>query len=272
MAEQFCKNKVSCRAVFCDYDAIAFGALKAFREKGINVPKDLELLSIDITSIELASYASPPLSVIKMPNGAMGAAAIDLLKKEQPGRKGFAVGTASMLGQLRDAGLDVSGEEWEDAEYLLIGFDRELTYRKIEDTCRLLAARPDIPYYATNPDWVCPTEFGAVPDCGSICEMIARATGCRPRVIGKPEKAMIELAMQRYGVSPEETVVVGDRVYTDIASGVNAGVDSIFVLSGEGVREDIKRFGYEPTWIFPSVSEAADAVAEAVRINKKTTV
>ena len=91
-------------------------------------------------------------------------------------------------------------------------------------------------------------------------------------MIGKPEKAMIELAMQRYGVSPEETVVVGDRVYTDIASGVNAGVDSIFVLSGEGVREDIKRFGYEPTWIFPSVSEAADAVAEAVRINKKTTV
>ena len=199
-------------------------------------------------------------------------AAVDLLKREQPGRKGFAVGTASMLGQLRDAGLDVSGEEWEDAEYLLIGFDRELTYRKLEDTCRLLAARPDIPYYATNPDWVCPTEFGAVPDCGSICEMIARATGCRPRVIGKPEKAMIELAMQRYGVSPEETVVVGDRVYTDIASGVNAGVDSIFVLSGEGVREDIKRFGYEPTWIFPSVSEAADAVAEAVRINKKTTV
>ena len=82
MAEQFCKNKVSCRAVFCDYDAIAFGALKAFREKGINVPKDLELLSIDITSIELASYASPPLSVIKMPNGAMGAAAIDLLKEK----------------------------------------------------------------------------------------------------------------------------------------------------------------------------------------------
>ena len=70
MAERFCDNKGSCQAVFCDYDAIAFGALKAFRERGIRVPEDLELLSIDITSLELASHASPALSVIKMPNEA----------------------------------------------------------------------------------------------------------------------------------------------------------------------------------------------------------
>ena len=188
-------------------------------------------------------------------------AAIDLLLREQPGKKGFVVGTTSLIGQMRDEGLSVSGEEWEDADYLLIGFDRELTYRKLEDSCRLLAARPDIPYYATNPDWVCPTEFGSVPDCGSICEMIRRAAGCSPKVIGKPEKTMIELAMRRYGVTAEETVIIGDRIYTDIASGVNAGIDSIFVLSGEGVPEDIERFGFSPTWIFPSVAEAADAIA-----------
>lgn len=188
-------------------------------------------------------------------------AAIDLLRKEQPGKKGFAVGTASMLEQLSDAGLAVSGEDWETADYLLVGFDRELTYRKLEDVCRLLAARPDIPYYATNPDWVCPTEFGSVPDCGSICEMIFRATGCRPKVIGKPEKYMAELAMRRFGAAPEETVVVGDRIYTDIAGGANTGTDSIFVLSGEGVPEDIERYGVKPTWIFASVAEAADAIA-----------
>ncbi|MBP5168524.1 MAG: LacI family DNA-binding transcriptional regulator [Oscillospiraceae bacterium] len=82
MAERFCDNKGSCQAVFCDYDAIAFGALKAFRERGIRVPEDLELLSIDITSLELASHASPALSVIKMPNEAMGFMAIDLLKEK----------------------------------------------------------------------------------------------------------------------------------------------------------------------------------------------
>lgn len=188
-------------------------------------------------------------------------AAIDLLKREQPGRKGFVVGTASLLGQMKAEGLAVSGEEWGNADYLLIGFDTELTFRKLEDTCRLLSARPDIPYYATNPDWVCPTEFGSVPDCGSICEMIRRATGCSPKVIGKPEKTMIELAMRHYGVTAEDTVIIGDRVYTDIASGVNAGIDSIFVLSGEGVPEDIERFGFTPTWIFTSVAEAADAIA-----------
>ena len=187
-------------------------------------------------------------------------AAVDLLKKEQPGKQGFVVGTASLMDQLEDAGLKVSGEDWQNADYLLIGFDRELTFRKLEDTCRLLAAKPDIPYYATNPDWVCPTEFGSVPDCGSICEMIRRATGKSPRFIGKPETAMIDLAMKRMGVSRDETVVIGDRIYTDIASGVNDGVDSIFVLSGEGTVADIERYGYRPTWTFASVCEVTEAI------------
>ena len=72
---------------------------------------------------------------------------------------------------------------------------------------------------------------------------------------------MAELAMRRFGASPEETAVVGDRIYTDIAGGVNAGVDSIFVLSGEGVPEDIERYGFQPTWIFATVADAADAIA-----------
>ena len=164
------------------------------------------------------------------------------------------------MGQMEEAGLSVSGEDWQNADYLLIGFDRELTFRKLDDTCRLLAERPDIPYYATNPDWVCPTEFGSVPDCGSICEMIFRASGKRPRIIGKPETAMLELAMERTGVSREDTVVIGDRIYTDIASGANAGIDSVFVLSGEGTMADIDSFGITPTWIFPSVLEVAEEI------------
>ena len=189
-------------------------------------------------------------------------AAVDLLRREQPGKRGFVVGTASFIGQLQIAGFTVSEDNWQEADYLLVGFDRELTYRKLEDTCRLLAAKPDIPYYATNPDWVCPTEFGSVPDCGSICEMLFRASGKRPRFIGKPEKYMPELAVRRFGCLREETVLVGDRIYTDIACGFNAGIDSVFVLSGEGVPEDIERFGVSPTWIYPSVAEITDAIME----------
>ncbi len=186
-------------------------------------------------------------------------AAVDLLRREQPGKRGFVVGTASFIGQLQIAGFTVSEDNWQDADYILIGFDRELTYRKLEDTCRLLAARPDIPYYATNPDWVCPTEFGSVPDCGSICEMLYRATGKRPHFIGKPEKYMPELALKRYGYTREETVLVGDRIYTDIACGVNSGIDSVFVLCGEGTEADIEHFGYRPTWTFPSLKEVCEA-------------
>ena len=109
---------------------------------------------------------------------------------------------------------------------------QELTFQKLEDACILLNRGVD--YYATNPDWVCPTWYGSVPDCGSVCEMLFRATGRRPFVIGKPQPAMALLAMEKWGYSRDETLLVGDRLYTDIACGVNAGIDTVFVLSGEG--------------------------------------
>ena len=233
--------------------------LRAIRESG---GQYLYLTNNSSRGMDAYIYRLKHFGILAKPEDFLTSAdaAIDLLKKEQPGKKGFVVGTVSLMGQMEEAGLSVSGEDWQNADYLLIGFDRELTFRKLEDTCRLLAERPDIPYYATNPDWVCPTEFGSVPDCGSICEMIFRASGKRPRIIGKPETAMLELAMERTGVSREDTVVIGDRIYTDIASGANAGIDSVFVLSGEGTMADIDSFGITPTWIFPSVLEVAEEI------------
>ena len=107
--------------------------------------------------------------------------------------------------------------------------------------------------FATNPDWVCPTAWGFVPDCGSVCEMLFRATGRRPRAMGKPEMAL--LAMERWGCAKAETVLVGDRIYTDIACGVRAGIDTAFVLSGEGVPEDIEKYGVRPTETFRDIRE-----------------
>ena len=139
-----------------------------------------------------------------------------------------------------------------------MGFDTELTFRKLEDACILLGRGVD--YVATNPDWVCPTRYGYVPDCGSVCEMLFRATGRRPYVVGKPKPDMVRLAMRAAGASPEETVVVGDRIYTDVASGVNAGVDTVLVLSGESTKEDAERSDVKPDFILRDIRQLLDII------------
>ena len=113
----------------------------------------------------------------------------------------------------------------------------------------------DIPYYATNPDWVCPVDFGYIPDCGSMCFGIEKATGKKPIFIGKPQPQMILSAMDKFGFSKEQTVVFGDRIYTDIASGVNAGVDAVLVLSGEATLEDYKESEIKPTFVLNHIKE-----------------
>ena len=127
--------------------------------------------------------------------------------------------------------------------------------KELEDACILLTGRDDVDYIATNPDLVCPTRYGYVPDCGSVCEMLFRATGRRPKFIGKPEPEMALLSMERYGYSRAETVLIGDRIYTDIACGVNAGIDTAFVLSGEGVPEDIEKFQIRPSEVYQDIRE-----------------
>lgn len=179
-------------------------------------------------------------------------AAIDLLRREYPRQKCYAAGTESFRSQLQAAGIPVTTQVEEDVDILLSGFDRELTFQKLEDSCILL--NRGVTWLATNPDWVCPTWYGAVPDCGSVCQMLTNATGREPIFIGKPQPAMAELAMRRTGFGREETVLIGDRVYTDIACAVNAGIDSILVLSGEGTREDTEKFGVRPTWIYDDIA------------------
>lgn len=172
---------------------------------------------------------------------------IHTLQKERPGKKCYVFGTSSFFGQLREAGIAVTDRPEADVDILLCGFDRELTFQKLEDACILLNRGAE--FWATNPDWVCPTWYGSVPDCGSVCHMLTTATGRTPRFLGKPRPDMVYLAMERTGFSAEQTVLLGDRVYTDIACGVNAGVDTVFVLSGEGTRADIEKYGVQPTWV-----------------------
>ena len=164
----------------------------------------------------------------------------------------YVFGTKSFQSQLREAGFPVTDRLENGVDCLLIGFDTELTFQKLEDACILLNRGVD--FIATNPDWVCPTRYGFVPDCGSVCEMLRRATGRVPRVIGKPQPAMARLALERTDFAPAQTLMVGDRLYTDIAAGVNAGIDTAFVLSGEGTLEDLEVSEVKPTWVFDDIA------------------
>ena len=165
----------------------------------------------------------------------------------------YVAGTRSFRGQLEGAGVRVTTDRNDPAiGGVLLGFDTELAFSKLEDVCILL--RRDLVYLATNPDLVCPTWYGSVPDCGSVSRMIFNATGKMPRFIGKPEPDMLYLALERTGYSAPDALMIGDRVYTDIAAGVHAGIDTVLVLSGEGTVADAERSDTKPTWILPDIS------------------
>ena len=189
-------------------------------------------------------------------------AAVDDLRRNKTDRDVYYVcGTESFKSQLRAAGFRLSERPEQNVTTLLCGFDTELTFQKLEDSCILLTRGAD--FIATNPDWVCPTWYGYVPDCGSVCRMLTTATGRAPRFIGKPEPAMVELAMRRIGASREETLVVGDRIYTDVACGVNAGVDSVLLLSGESTPDTVRQSQIRPTAIFPGIAQLLDELKRA---------
>ena len=173
--------------------------------------------------------------------------------KKKSYKKIYAFGTESFQTQLSEAKLPITTKLEDDIDCLCMGFDTELTFQKLEDACIILGRGVD--YIATNPDWVCPTWYGFVPDCGSVSEMLYNATKRRPQFIGKPQPAMIDLAIEKTGFLKEEAIVIGDRLYTDIASGVNAGISSAFVLSGEGTMEDLEKSEVKPEFVFKNIRE-----------------
>ncbi len=180
-------------------------------------------------------------------------AAVAYIKKNYPGMKIYALGTASFRSQLIEAGFDITDKLEDGIGCLIMGYDTELTFRKLEDACILLGK--GVEYVATNPDRVCPTWYGYVPDCGSVSEMLYNATGRRPYFIGKPQPDMVNMAISVTGFAHEQTVLLGDRLYTDITSGVNAGIDTVLVLSGESVMGDVDKSVIKPNYIFDNIKE-----------------
>ena len=138
---------------------------------------------------------------------------------------------------------------------LVAGFSTELTYKELKDGCLYLQTQ-DCLFIATNGDWRCPIEDGLyIPDCGGMCEWIYHCTGKRATVMGKPNPEIITYLAEQFNVSLDEVLAVGDRLYTDIQVAVNAGVDSVAVLSGESSLEDINNYESKPTYILKSIKD-----------------
>ncbi len=186
-----------------------------------------------------------------------GFATIHYLKKETSHRCIYLLGTPGLCSEFEEHGLEVLGDNHADREpdAVVLGFDLTLTYKRLEKAARFLLA--GVPYYATHPDRVCPTETGPIPDTGSMIELLAAATDRRPIVIGKPEQTMIDAALGRLGTEPQETAMVGDRIYTDMLMAQDGGLMSILVLSGETKREDLDSIESQPDLVVEHVGELA---------------
>ena len=148
----------------------------------------------------------------------------------------FVLGTAGLEHDLQDVGFDVDDER---PDAVVVGFDLELTYDRLARTAWWIAQ--ELPYIATHPDRVCPTnEPTVLPDCGAICALLETATGRRPDAVpGKPSPAMLETILDEHGLSPGETAMIGDRLYTDIRMARDAGAMAILTLTGEARADDI---------------------------------
>ena len=176
------------------------------------------------------------------------------LKKHFENQKLFVLGTESFMDELRDYGLLVTNQVEEDVRCVVVGFDRELTYHKVEAVCELLF-REQISYIATNPDYRCPTSFGFVPDCGGICEMLRCTVHREPIYIGKPNKEIVSMCLEQIDGNEQETLVVGDRFYTDIACGIRAGVETALVFTGEANPEDVLETEFKPDYCFHTIED-----------------
>ncbi|MBR5858508.1 MAG: HAD-IIA family hydrolase [Clostridia bacterium] len=162
-----------------------------------------------------------------------GDVTIEYLKRNRPGEAVYLVGTPALEHSFTEAGIELS----ENANIVVSSFDTTLTYEKLVIACDLIRNGAD--FYCTHPDYNCPTETGFIPDSGAIAALITSSTNKLPKYFGKPHKETADMISELFGIPFEETAIVGDRLYTDIALGKNNGLMSVLVLSGETKIEDV---------------------------------
>lgn len=180
-----------------------------------------------------------------------GMATIAYLKKNFPGKSVYLLGNELLRAEFLEEGIMLDEK---NPEVVTVGFDTSLTYEKMCRVCDLV--REGLPYISTHPDYNCPTETGFIPDAGAIHAFIHASSFRYPdHIIGKPNGDIMDYLAEKAGVTSKETAMVGDRLYTDVAAGVNNGYTGILVLSGEAGMKDAEESEVRPHLIFSSVKE-----------------
>lgn len=185
-----------------------------------------------------------------------GGVLADYLKNSCKDKKIFMVGTKDYKNYCKDLEIQIFDEndefDFSEIDIVVVTLDSELNYKKLEIACKLL--HRNVEYLAANEDLVYPVEDGVfLPDCRAICNIIELCTKKIPKYFGKPKKAMLDYALRNLNLLKDEVVIVGDRLYTDIASGYINGCDTILVLTGEAKRDS--KSVYNPTYILDSVAD-----------------
>jgi NagD protein len=172
------------------------------------------------------------------------------LRSQKPDGTAFVIGESGLTEAIHSVGYVITDH---DPDYVVLGETNTYNLELITKAIRLVAAGAH--FIATNPDPSGPTEKGIVPACGAMAALIEKASGFSPFFVGKPNPLMMRTALNYLDVHSEDTVMVGDRMDTDIIAGVEAGMETILVLTGVTRREDVARYPYQPTHVLESVAD-----------------
>jgi NagD protein len=175
------------------------------------------------------------------------------LEDQRPGGSAFVIGEAGLTTALHDVGYTLTEH---DPDYVVLGETRTYSFERITRAIRLIVSGAR--FIATNPDPTGPALDGPLPATGSVAALISRATGVEPYFVGKPNPLMMRSALNAIDAHSETAAMIGDRMDTDVVSGLEAGMETILVLSGVTAREDAERFPYRPSVIVGSIADLLD--------------
>jgi NagD protein len=200
-----------------------------------------------------ARLASSGLEVPEEAIWTSALATADFLQSQRPGGTAFAIGEAGLTTALHAVGYTLTER---DPEYVVLGETRTYSFERIAHAIRLIAAGAR--FIATNPDPTGPTPEGPLPATGSVAALISHATGVAPYFVGKPNPLMMRSALNAIDAHSETTAMVGDRMDTDVVSGLEAGMHTVLVLTGSTRRDEAERFPYRPSRIVDSIADLVD--------------
>ncbi|KQS57986.1 HAD family hydrolase [Geodermatophilus sp. Leaf369] len=197
-------------------------------------------------------------SGLEVPEEAIWTSALataDFLASQLPGGSAYVVGEAGLTTALHEAGYTITDTE---PDYVVLGETRTYSFEAITRAIRLVEAGAR--FIATNPDVTGPSPEGSLPATGSVAALITKATGAEPYFVGKPNPMMFRSALNRIDGHSESTTMVGDRMDTDIVAGIEAGLETVLVLTGSTRASDVSRFPFRPSRVLDSIADVIDLV------------